>query len=158
MQTNGSVLLNQIKQLVSENANLKASLDAQIQLTALREKELLALKLSAAVNGNSLSNLENKELELEILQDYLDAQQHQNTGAANREQDLQLQLNKSICEHHQLQALQQQYFHLQTQFLDLQTQLEEAYKRIFLLQQQNSRIAEPWSFLEDNTRHQGIKK
>ena len=141
MKTNSFNLLHQLQQLASENALLKVQLEEQQHLGFLHENKLRELKFGNEAVKDAISRLDDKGLELEILQADSDALKKRQAGALDREENLHQQLLLSIRKHHQLQDLQQHYLHLQTQYLDLQLQLEEANKRIFLLLQNNNHEA-----------------
>lgn len=138
----------QIKQLVAENTNLRARLEENEFNTTIKEWERLDMK-QQIVNGTELtSRLDNQAMELELLQNYMDAISKEE-GIRNRPMDLQQLSGESIGFKHQLEDLQQQYNYLKINVADLQHQLQDLKNRNLLLQQQASQIAELESRLAD---------
>lgn len=138
----------QIKQLVAENTNLRARLEENEFNTTIKEWERLDMK-QQIVNGTELtSRLDNQAMELELLQNYMDALSKEE-GILNRPMDLQQLSGKGVGFKHQLEDLQQQYNYLKINVADLQHQLQDLKNRNLLLQQQASQIAELESRLAD---------
>lgn len=138
----------QIKQLVAENTNLRARLEENEFNTTIKEWERLDMK-QQIVNGTELtSRLDNQAMELELLQNYMDALSKEE-GILNRPIDLQQLSGESVGFKHQLEDLQQQYNYLKINVADLQHQLQDLKNRNLLLQQQASQIAELESRLAD---------
>ncbi len=140
MKTNGADLLHQLNKLVSENAQLRATLAAQQYIAGLKENEFQALQLNYANNVEAASALKNQGIELEMLQDCLNSLEQQRNGATNRALGYWEELNSCVNEHHQLQDLQQQYLNLQIQFADLKCQLDIVNARNLMLQNQKNSI------------------
>lgn len=144
-----SDLLIQLKQLVSENANLRARLEEYEFNTTIKEREMLDMK-QQIVNSNELtSRLDNQVIELELLQNYMDDLSKEKEGAINRQMDLQQLPGHGVGFKHQLEDLQQQYKYVKIHVEDLQVQLQDLKTRNLLLQQQASQIAELESRLAD---------
>ena len=138
----------QIKQLVAENTNLRARLEENEFNTTIKEWERLDMK-QQIVNGTELtSRLDNQAMELELLQNYMDALSKEE-GILNRPIDLQPLSGDSVGFKYQLEDLQQQYNYLKINVADLQYQLQDLKNRNLLLQQQASQIAELESRLAD---------
>lgn len=138
----------QIKQLVAENTNLRARLEENEFNTTIKEWERLDMK-QQIVNGTELtSRLDNQAMELELLQNYMDALSKEE-GILNRPMDLQQLSGEGVGFKHQLEDLQQQYNYLKINVADLQHQLQDLKNRNLLLQQQASQIAELESRLAD---------
>lgn len=138
----------QIKQLVAENTNLRARLEENEFNTTIKEWERLDMK-QQIVNGTELtSRLDNQAMELELLQNYMDALSKEE-GILNRPMDLQQLSGAGVGFKHQLEHLQQQYNYLKINVADLQHQLQDLKNRNLLLQQQASQIAELESRLAD---------
>ena len=138
----------QIKQLVAENTNLRARLEENEFNTTIKEWERLDMK-QQIVNGTELtSRLDNQAMELELLQNYMDALSKEE-GILNRPMDLQQLSGAGVGFKHQLEDLQQQYNYLKINVADLQHQLQDLKNRNLLLQQQASQIAELESRLAD---------
>ncbi len=138
-----------LKHLVAENESLKARLDEYQYTIAVKQKEILELRLQIAADNEIKSNLDNQVMELEVLQNYIGDMDKGAAISANRAINLQPQTGSSENIKQQLFNLKEQYTYLQTQLTDLQTQLQELNNRNLLLQQQSSRIAELESFLAD---------
>lgn len=138
-----------LKHLVAENESLKARMDEYQYTIAIKEKEILELRLHIANDNEIKSHLDNQVIELEVLQNYINDMDKETAISAHREINLQPQAINAANVKNQLHDLKQQYTYLQTQLTDLQTQLQELNNRNLLLQQQTSRIAELESFLAD---------
>ena len=139
----------QIKQLVAENANLRARLEENEFNTTIKEREMLDMK-QQIVNSNELtSRLDNHVMELELLQNYMDDLSKGKEGIINRPTGLQQLPGEGVGFKHQLEDLQQQYNYLKINVADLQHQLQDLKNRNLLLQQQASQIAELESRLAD---------
>ena len=138
MKLNEPDLLNKLKQLVCENTELQCRLETQTYICNQKTRELDALKFAVVINTEANSNLDNKVMELELLQDCLDTFQQQRSGDFNREKELQQELDKSIFEHHQLQDLRAQYICLEIKCNDLQYQLDNFNHGNLLSNQQNN--------------------
>lgn len=142
-------LLIQLKQLVSENVNLRARLEEYEFNATIKEREMLDMK-QQIVNSNELtSRLDNQVMELELLQNYMDDLSKEKEGAINMQMDLQQLSGHGVGFKHQLENIQQQYNYLKIHVEDLQVQLQDLKTRNLLLQQQASQIAELESRLAD---------
>jgi len=138
----------QIKQLVAENTNLRARLEENEFNTTIKEWERLDMKQQIVNCTELTSRLDNQAMELELLQNYMDAFSKEE-GIQNRPMDLQQLSGEGVGFKHQLEDLQQQYNYLKINVADLQHQLQDLTNRNLLLQQQASQIAELESRLAD---------
>lgn len=132
-------LLQQLKNLISENTSLKIRLDEQNTFILQREKDVVNLKQQIAHSSEAQSMHDNKLEELEILQ-HNKEQMQKIFGTVNQHMDFQQSLNKTVNEHQQLQELHQQYNYLNTQFLDLQHQFKESITHNTELQQRLNKL------------------
>ena len=137
-----------IKQLVAENANLRARLEENEFNTTIKEWERLDMKQQIVSGTELASRLDNQAMELELLQNYMDALSKEE-GILNRPMDLQQLSGEGVGFKHQLEDLQQQNNYLKINVADLQHQLQDLKNRNLLLQQQASQIAELESRLAD---------
>jgi hypothetical protein len=142
-------LLIQLKQLVSENANLRARLEEYEFNTTIKEREMLDMK-QQIINSNELtSRLDNQVMELGLLQNYIDDFSKDKNKAISGQINLQQLPGEGGAFKHQLEDLQQQYNYIKIHVEDLQVQLQDLKGRNLLLHQQASQIAELESRLAD---------
>lgn len=140
-------LLIQLKQLVSENAGLRARVEEYEFNATVKEREMLVIKQQLGNNNELTSRLDNQVMEMELLHNFMDNPSTEKESAVNIQ--MELQNGQSAGFKHQLEDLRQQYSYLQILVTDLQTQVQDLKNKNLLLQQQGSRIAELESLLAD---------
>ncbi|MBC7626446.1 hypothetical protein [Ferruginibacter sp.] len=140
-------LLIQLKQLVSENAGLRARVEEYEFNATVKEREMLVIKQQLGNNNELTSRLDNQVMEMELLHNFMDNPSTEKESVVNIQ--MELQNGQSVGFKHQLEDLRQQYNYLQILVTDLQTQVQDLKNKNLLLQQQGSRIAELESLLAD---------
>jgi predicted RNase H-like nuclease (RuvC/YqgF family) len=134
-----------LNRLIAENESLKGRLEEYQHMIVMKEKEILELRLQISGDNEIKSNFDNQVAEMELLHNYLSDIELRAEGSAIVGVSHQQNVNIK----NQIHDLKQHYTRLQTQLNDLQTQIQNVNNRNLLLQQQNGRIAELESLLED---------
>jgi len=142
-------LLKQIKHLAAERESLLSQINEYGYIIDIRDEQIELLEKQNAEATELRSVADNQLNELQSLQNHIGRLQQQAEGATNREVNLEFLVAESVSVEQQLADLQEQYTYLQVQLSDMQLQLNEIQNRNLLLQQQNSRVAELESLLED---------
>ncbi len=138
----------QLNHFIAENESLKDQLDEYSHIINTRDKKIESLKLKIGEATLLQSNTDNQVEELEILQYHIDKLEKQIEAEINSEK----QLGYPVSIENKLAGIKEQFTYLQTQLSDLQNQVHELNNRNLLLQQQNGRIAELESLLENAER------
>ncbi|MEO5891349.1 MAG: hypothetical protein ABIQ31_13940 [Ferruginibacter sp.] len=150
MEDSGNIdLAMAFRKLMSENKSQEARLDEYARIISSRDNEIGMLQTMLSEANEQRSSVDNQLNELKDLRRYLNDLQQQVAGSVYRTTGRQQHVPNDTNAEDRLQNLNKEYTYLQSQLADLQTQLTEVNNRNLLLQQQNSRIAELESLLEN---------
>jgi hypothetical protein len=135
----------QINHLIAERESLKAQLEEYLYIISVRDKEIENLRRKMAEKIEFQSDSNNRDQELQSLQDNIYQLKLRNEAAIE-------QIGLTTNTEHQLEDSEQQQTYFQTQLTGLQEQIQELNNRNLFLQQEASRAAELESLLEDAER------
>ena len=139
------------RHLVTENRHLQVQLEELNEMLYRRDKEISSLKEIEGINNELQSKLDCQLDELHSMQNNIGEKEQEVEGAAERELELQEELNQSV-------GLVQQYNDLANKFnglLSRYNEMEEQYNILIRknkqLQQLSGRICELESQLDNTT-------
>ena len=142
----------QLNHALAESESLKAQLEEYLYIISMRDKEIETLRSKLTEKTEYKSNSDNREMELQLMQDNIQLLHLRTKGSTEREMELEQQVGYAISNEHQLEDTKQKITYLQTQLYDLEEQVKDLTDRNLLLQQEASRTAELESLLEDAER------
>ena len=146
----------QIQELLTQNEGLQAQLNEANEILTLREEELVIVRGQAAITADLRSQLDMQLVEITALQNQINTQQRNATGAQIREQEMQEELIDSIQLLHGHTDLKKQYIYTAAQLDDLQEELTALKKKNTMLQKIAVQVGELESKVENLTYERDI--
>ena len=135
-------------QVSDEKEKMESELDITNQKLEETEELLIELKRRETVWKEKRSEMENQLNNAHNLQNKIGELQHELEGAANREQELQQQLQTQQELYKDYELLQHQYSYVQSEADELKNRIMEINNRDILLQQKINRLTELESTIE----------
>lgn len=139
---------NQVRQLISENELLRIQLQDVNDMIAIREEELELLRKKAAEATMLQSKLENNLYELDFMQNELGKQQQIASGAAKREESLEVEVLDGIRMEKEFYTIREKLESARAELSDMQYEVSDMKHLNSELARLKTRIAELESNLD----------